>query len=68
MWRPDSDWNTAGIQAAVEGGDQVDSCTATHHASVTNASERRKCHQINRDRTEVAVHLAGRPEPRGLLC
>lgn len=38
MWRPDSDWNAASIQAAVEGGDQVDSCAPEHNITVTNLS------------------------------
>lgn len=38
MWRPDSDWNTASIQAAVEGGDQVDTCTPIHNIIVTHLS------------------------------
>lgn len=51
MWRSDSDWNTASIQAAVEGGDQVDSCTPKRNASVTNASQ--VSIEITRERAEL---------------
>lgn len=63
--RSHRDWDDAGVQAPVEGSNQINTCARRQKTSAVSTKQAERQHQ---GRRRAAVHLEDKAAPRCLQC